>query len=247
MDFGFVFGLVFLLVIMGVVFVFLWKRIVFKTLASTTQRLEDLDRESFKKLEQAKKKLEEAETQAQEIVQQAKAEALTMRQEIIGSANAEKEQILQKAKACSEELIEQGESARHALIEEFEKKIDAESVKKAATLLAAALPDDIQQQLHTYLARTLLESGITQQKNIDIPKDVKEVKVSSAVTLTETEKKALLKIIKDKVSQNFSLREEVDKSLIAGFMVQIGSLILDGSLRHKIHQKVQELLNKEDE
>jgi len=247
MDFGFVFGLVFLLVVMGVVFVFLWKRIVFKTLASTTQRLEDLDQESVKKLEQAKKKLEEAEAQAQEIVQQAKTEALTMRQEIIVNANAEKEQILQKAKARSEELIDQGDNARRALIEEFEKKIAVESIKKASTLLGAAIPEDIQEQIHASLTKTLLESGITKQKNIDIPKDVKEVKVATAVALADAEKKALLKVLKDKVGKEFSLHETVDKNLIAGFMVQIGSLILDGSLRYKIHQKAQVLMNKEDE
>ena len=247
MDFGFVFGLVFLLVLMGVVFVFLWKRIVFKTLASTTQRLEDLDQESTKKLEQAKKKLEEAETQAAEILQQAKTEALTMRQEIIVNANAEKEQILQKAKARSEELIDQGESARRALIEEFEKKIAVESIKKASALLETALPDDIQKQVHASLTKKLLDSGITSQKNIDIPKDVKEAKISTAVALTDAEKKSLQKILKDKVGKDFSLHEIVDKNLIAGFMVQIGSLILDGSLRHKIHQKAQGLVNEEDE
>lgn len=247
MDFGFVFGLVLLLVIMGVVFVFLWKRIVFKTLASTTQRLEDLDQESLKKLEQAKKKLEEAESQARDILQQAKTEALTMRQEILANANAEKEQILQKAKARSEELIDQGESARQALIEEFEKKISVESVKKAASLLAQVIPEDIQEQLHASLTKTLLDSGISQQKNIDIPKDVKEVKITSAAALAEAEKKSLLKILKDKVGKDFSLHETIDKNLIAGFMVQIGSLILDGSLRHKIHQKAQEVMNKEDE
>ena len=88
MDIGFIFSVVFLLALVGVVFVFLWKHIVFKTFTSTTQRLEDLDQESFKHLEDAKKKLEEAETTAQETVQSAKDEALVMRQDILKNARS---------------------------------------------------------------------------------------------------------------------------------------------------------------
>ncbi|MBN3039862.1 MAG: F0F1 ATP synthase subunit delta [Candidatus Omnitrophica bacterium] len=245
MDIGLMISVVVLIVIFGVVFMFFWRKFVFNTLASTTQRLEDLDQDSLRLREEAKKKLEEAEAAAAQLLNKAKEEALAMRKDIMQNANEEKERVLQKAKAQSEDIIQQGEKTRHMLITELEKRIELESIKKAAQLLESTLPKDIRQQIHSHLVKDLLSAGLGGLKNMSVPEDLKEAKVVSAFELDAKEKKELVRILKDLTGKDFNISEEKDINLISGFMVVIGNLVFDGTLQYKIREKAKELVSKQ--
>jgi F-type H+-transporting ATPase subunit delta len=67
-----------------------------------------------------------------------------------------------------------------------------------------------------------------------VPEGLSEVKVVSAFNLTEAEEASLKLKLKEKLGFEVKLREEIDPTLICGLVVNIGSLILDGSLKFKI-------------
>lgn len=71
---------------------------------------------------------------------------------------------------------------------------------------------------------------------------ISSVRITSAVELTDEEKQKLIKKLES--MEKCSIRAEyfVDSSILGGLIVEIGGKIMDGSLRHRLHD-VKEVMN----
>ncbi len=65
--------------------------------------------------------------------------------------------------------------------------------------------------------------------------------VRSAIALTEDERRLLAARIERALGKRVVLEETVDASLLGGFVAQVGSLILDGSLDGQLHRMRERL------
>jgi len=226
-------------------FIFIFRRIINKNISSAVQHLDEISQDYVKRQDEADKKLEEAERLYKETVNKAKEEALRLRQDLLKQAQQEKDSIIQKAQAQAQDIIQQAEKTRYLLISELEKRIDSESVKKASEILGEVLPKDIGTQIHSYLVKEFINVALAKLDDLEVSQDVGEVKIVSAFDLGNKDKEALIKILKEKIGRGLKINEEIDSSLVAGFMVVLGNLVIDGSLRFKIGEKVKELTSKE--
>ena len=240
-----VFALIIFFVLMFFVFVFISRRIIDRNIGSAVKHLDQINQDYIRKEEEANKKLEEAERTYQETVSKAKEEALVTRQEMLKQAEQEKENIIQTAKANAQDIVQQAEKTRHLLISELEKRIDTESVKKASNLIGQVLPGDLRSQIHLQLVRDFIDKGLDKLEGLDVPSDLKEIKVVSSFSLDKKEKDKLAKVFKEKIKKEINLTEEINPDLVAGFMVVLGSLVIDGSLQFKISEKAKNLIGRE--
>ncbi|MBQ8928586.1 MAG: ATP synthase F1 subunit delta [Oscillospiraceae bacterium] len=69
---------------------------------------------------------------------------------------------------------------------------------------------------------------------------IAEVEVTSAVALTDAQRKALCETLGRKLSRKIRLHEQVDASLIGGMIVQYGDTRMDNSLRGQLSQFARE-------
>jgi F-type H+-transporting ATPase subunit delta len=70
-----------------------------------------------------------------------------------------------------------------------------------------------------------------------------EATVISAVPLTDSEKKTLLRKLEQRSSHSVHATYQVDPQLIGGLIVQMDDWMLDGSLRHKL-KEVKEVMGE---
>ena len=133
-------------------------------------------------------------------------------------------------------MIRQADNARLALLAELEEKINERSVIKALQMLSVALPENIRSEIHQRWVDDLISNSFEQLDRLKVPDDVKEAKVVSAFALSQKQKLALAAKIKEKLGYEVTLTEEKDPDIIAGLVVSIGDLFLDGSLRFKIQE-----------
>jgi len=61
-----------------------------------------------------------------------------------------------------------------------------------------------------------------------------KIKVSSAFSLTAEQTKSLTKNLKKRLNQDVDLDVIVDKTLIGGLVINVGNLVIDGSIRGKL-------------
>ena len=87
-----------------------------------------------------------------------------------------------------------------------------------------------------------MESVEEYQQLLDASERIVNAKVSSAVELTEEEKKKL--ISKLELMEKGKVRAEyfVDATLLGGLIVEVDGKVMDGSLRHRLHE-VKEVMN----
>nr|YP_010904264.1 ATP synthase CF1 subunit delta [Catenella fusiformis]WCH57515.1 ATP synthase CF1 subunit delta [Catenella fusiformis] len=85
---------------------------------------------------------------------------------------------------------------------------------------------------------TLLTSIISKYSNLAYKlNSITIAKVSTSITLTEEQQEALISKLKEMTeSKCVKLEINIDTSLIGGFMIQIGSKIIDTSLSGKLKQ-----------
>jgi ATP synthase F1 delta subunit len=101
------------------------------------------------------------------------------------------------------------------------------------------LPAELGDQMHTYWFDELCKQGLEELGRLNLPPDVAEAKVTTAYALKADQKEKLEKILKDKLSRPMKLSETVDKTLIMGVKITLGSVVVDGSLRHKIKETLK--------
>ena len=70
-----------------------------------------------------------------------------------------------------------------------------------------------------------------------------EVQVKSALQLTDKQRNAISRSMAKKLGKEVSITSEVDESLIAGAIIQIGDMVIDGSARGRL-DKLSTVLNK---
>lgn len=239
MGIGVIIGMIVVLagVFAGMV-VFLQK--FFKSEVTTaTTHLDTLMSETQAKEEQIQKQFEEAKRQSAEIVANAQKDGQQQRDAIIKQAEEDRHKMLTEAQAKIDEMIKQADNARLALLNEAEQKINERAVERAVEFLQAALPEEFRKEVHQRWVAGVIANSFEALDRLRIPQGITAVQATSAFALSDKERGALKAKLKEKLGFEVGLTEAVDPGVIAGLVVSIGSLVLDGSLKFAIQEKAR--------
>lgn len=118
------------------------------------------------------------------------------------------------------------------------------SKKERTTALETAFADSIPEKLLAFLAlltenghiRLLFECVKEYEALYQVSKHVSTAQVTSAVALTEKEKNALIRKLEALCGHTVLLACSTDKTLLGGMIVRVDGKVLDGSLKHRLHE-----------
>lgn len=218
---------------------FLLSRLLSKKVTDATKQIDEISRDYSHKEERLNQQLEEAKIKSQNIIREAQAEAEKLRAQNTKDLENQREAIINQARSQSEMIIQQADKSRQALIAELESRIQKEAINKACELMQVTLPEKFRQDVHLYWVKELLDDGFSQLKHLQFPDDINEIKITTAFPLTEEQRKILSKKIKDALGHDIQLKEETEPKVVAGLIISIGSLVLDGSLKNKIEEQAK--------
>lgn len=224
------------LVVMFIVMIWFMSKAMKSQVTSATSHLDELAGEYAKKEADVRKQLDDVKRQSQEIVANAQKEAAALKETLEKNIQEEKAKILAEAHQHADEVIKQADNARLALLADMNNRIDEKAVGRAVELLSESLPEDIRRDMHHAWFERLVDSSYENLDRLKIPDGTNEVKVISAFALDDGQRQRLKDKIQEKLGFDIALSEEVDQGIIAGLVVSIGSLFLDGSLKFKIEE-----------
>src|SRR3989338_4137400 len=185
-----------------------------RSVVSATSHVEEMTKENGKKEEEIKKQFAELKRQAQEILNNAQKDAQAKAEQILKEAQEEKTRIINTALGKSDEMLKQADSSCSTLLKELQNKIEEKALRRAEQLLQFSLSENTCKKIHGFWIDELISAGLQQLERLRIPENISQAEVSSA----------------------FTLDEKIDPQLIAGLVVNIGSVVFDGSLRFKIQE-----------
>lgn len=230
---------IFIQLIIFIALILMFRKIMTKNVVEATTHLDQMSREYAEKERQINKTLQEAKEKAQDTVLRAQDEAEKRKAQIIKDAEEERDTMLKTARSQSEEVIAHADKSRQLLLEEIEERIAKAAIVKACELIESSLSEEFKKEVHKRWVQDLIDSGFKGTGNLKIPQDIKEAKIISAFPLTDEQRKHIAKKLKDALDREIKLKEESDPKIVAGLIISVGSLVLDGSLKNKIQEKAK--------
>jgi len=240
--------MVFQLIIIQIVtfagLIFVLRLLFYRQLNFALRRLNILHEQNLAREEELKKELDNVRAQ---------------RDAELAKSREESEHILKAAKEKSEKIEEQflaqakEEAARvieHAKAEsvKFKNELESSYQENALNLSAEIVSRAFSDKDSEVLQRQLIDELTGEIKNIPLSQFTvksKSVKVKCAYPLQEKEKQELVKILSEKTNTPVELAIEDDSDVIAGLIIEIGVLTLDGSLKNKM-RKILSQIKKEN-
>jgi F0F1-type ATP synthase delta subunit len=216
--------------------IFIFLRLLFsRDLSAALKRLQELQRQNIEKEIALNKEFELAKQERQAEIEKGRDEAKKLKDLARQEAEKAKEQALLKAKQEAETLLAHAAQERELLKHQLSQQIEETSVNLALGMIRDIFSQEARQELQ----RELVDELITELRKIEKEKlkvETKKALVVSSYPLLDNQKNAVRTILQDTLGCPIELEEKTDTAIISGLIINLGGLILDGSLQNKLRK-----------
>ncbi len=239
------FQLIIVQVITFVLVVVALRKLFYTQASSELKRLQLLADESNKKVNTLRKKIEEAETEYQRKITQANEDARRIRDDSKKESDDLKGKTLEEARQETEKMIRFAQSKKDGLEKEMKNEIMGKSIDLSKGIIKQVLSAESLELIHEAMVAEMSH----QINNVDLSsldkKDIKEVEIITIFPLKKESRDILKTELCNKLNAEINLRERIDDSVVAGIIIRLGNLILDGSLANKLAAATEELQKRQ--
>ena len=220
--------------------VFLLQFLFSSHLKSALSRLNLLHEENLVKEEELNAELKRAKEESQAQVQRGKEDA----ELIIEEANKESGRLRldmeAQAKAQAAKIITEGQVEAERIKLSVVKNIQAQSIELACKLIGELLTEIDKAALQYEFANNIIqEISLLPQEQFSIKSS--QAKVTSSFPLLESQRQELTSALSNKMGNHVELIEELNVGLIGGLTVEVGGMIIDGTLKNKLQRIIAHL------
>ena len=216
------------------VLIFILKKFFFSETESAVNRLN----RDTEKVRAQQKELNDKIKQANEELEKRKAESEAlvrkMQEEAEEKVKEEKEKMINKARQEGEEIINKAQRTKDDIRKVLEKDM---AMKAVDFTVVVVLSDVLSQKAGKALHEQVLAEFFERLDGVDMEMILPEVDkagIATALAIEEKDKNRLAEILKKKLNRPIKIDASTDPKVIAGAVLQFGSLKLDGSLQSAI-------------
>lgn len=232
---GFIIFQVLFVVVLFVVMIQVWGRQTKKA----TEHLTGLNEDYMKKRDEVRKLTQEAEVQSRQLLDASQKEAAVQRRVVLEEADNLKTSILAQSRKESESIVAEAMKARDALLDEIHERTREQAVEQARRLLADILPEPLRLQIHEGFIAETARDNFAAIAALSLKEKVTDIQLVSAFAFKPDIRASLEACLEKLMGYAVPLRESLDSSLIAGFRLHLGHLVIDTSLALKLKEATQ--------
>lgn len=235
-----IFQLILMQVVIFILIVIGLRKLLYSKASVEIKRLQLMTDESSQKIEVLRGQIEEAKTEYKQTIAKAKEDA----RHLIADAQKEAEEL--RAKHLQETRRETDKMVRstQAQKESMEREIHSMSARKSIHFSKAIIKQVLTAGCLGATHDVMIEEISQQIGNIDLSQmsaDIKEAEIVTMFPLGNGKMEMIKKKLSSKLNREIELKEKIDDSLMAGILIKMGSLILDGSLANKLRIAADQL------
>jgi F-type H+-transporting ATPase subunit b len=203
-------------------------------------RLQELQQESLEKEEILNKEIERARSQAQSEIARSKEEARLIVE------NAKK-----AAERAGQDGVEQAQVQVRKVLNDATQQAQqiTASVTAEAAAKAVALAEELVTRIFTQRGWAAVHAELTREFLDEFAKVDKErlgapaakVEIITAGPLDASVRGKLDELLREKLGRGIAVEEKNDPALVMGVVLQMGGLVVDGSLRNKLRKAMDAL------
>jgi len=220
--------------------VFVLRKIMYSSSYLETRRLQLMNQENAKKASELQAKIEEAHKEYQAKIALAEDETKKLKIRAQEEVEKLKDEMLLKARQESEKIIEKAINSKEKMREELDMRINEKSIEQSLKLVKDILGANNLSLLH----EAFIDGAIQELIGVDIGRlqvNIDKGELITAEEISAEKKSRIVLALKEKLGKSISLEEKIDKNIIAGVCIKLGSLVIDASLSEKLHEALEAL------
>ena len=240
-----IFILVIVQIITFIVITLVMRKVLISSSYKETHRLQQLNDDNLQKSKELAEKILDAENEYREKMAQCDREVREMKAEARREIEELKEAIVAKGKAESDHMIAQAMSTKKEIRAEIESEMQGKSIAFSCKIFQKVLNAGEQKLVFDGLLESVFRDLNEIEKNdlkaVDLAGAGGIVEVKSSHPMGPAQKEKLEQILSAKLDQKIKTREEIDAKVISGIIIQLGSIVIDGSLSERFRRAAEEL------
>jgi F0F1-type ATP synthase delta subunit len=235
-----IFQLLLIQIVTFAALVFVLRKLLFTEANSEVKRLKVLNEENEKKAEELRQKVAQAQAEYEEKLKKAEEDIRRLKEEAQKEIENRHNEAVQRAKEEAEKIITQARNSKEKMRQEIKLELEGQMVGCACDLVKVSFDERFYKNIHEELMASIID-GLNHIDENKISAQLEHAQVVSPFSLTPEQKQEIKKIISKKASRPMDIKEEADKELIAGAVIKLGNLIIDGSLANRLEEARQRM------
>lgn len=225
--------LILIQVITFVVLAFLLHQFLYRQANRSLGRLQQLYQENREREEELKRRREETEQELRTTMARHQEEIGRLRAEAEAAGQKRQEELLAQAKEEGRRIVAEAEGKRERMRASLVSEMEEKAVGLASDIVGRVLTAQLAQRIHAHLIDELIEEiGKSDGRRPEL--DVETVEVAVPFPLTQTQQERLNMIFASNMGRSVTVKETIDEEIVAGMVVRMGNVVLDGSLKTKL-------------
>lgn len=225
---------IFVLIVIGL------RKLLYSKASVEIKRAQLMVDENNKKVEALRGQIEEARTEYKRTIAQAKEDAKKLMAEAQKEAEELRAKHLQETRREADKMLKAAQAKRESMERELHSMAARKSIHFSKAIIHQAFTAGCLGATHN----VMIEEISQQIVNIDLGQmreDIKEVEIVTVFPLEKGIKEMLRQKLSGKLNKEIELTEKIDDSVVAGILIKLGNLILDGSLANKLRIATEQL------
>jgi F0F1-type ATP synthase delta subunit len=205
-----------------------------------TTRVKQVEDEVRKKEEAIKREIEEHEKDFTAQKAEAERQLQDHREEAKREAARVKEQSIAEAKKESQKIIEQAHKNEQKIRDQIARQMEEKAVEYGGRVFKLVFSDLITGELNKQFIGELIDA-LNEIEKGSITVDSTEAEVITSHELAPEQRERLEGVLRDRFNDSATIKESTDAALLGGLILKMGSLEIDGSLRNRYKEAVNEV------
>ena len=204
------------------------------------KRMRRLSEQNAQKLQELNDKMIEAEKMYKDRIDAAEKDANRIRSEAKEEAGKQNEELLSKARSDAERMVQQALNSKEKIKEELELGLRQRALEQSFVLIRNVLNSRHMLLLH----QLFIQDVITDMRDIDVSRFKVAVDHGVLIMAHDVEpalREEIAEVLSVKIGRTILLESSIDDSLIAGIVVKLGNIVIDGSLQGRLKESCEAL------
>ncbi len=241
--------IVYLIIIQVLVFgalVFFLRKMIYSSSSSASSKIQHMSAEADRKAAELARQVAESENQCRQKIVEAEKAAQAKLNEADEESAQIKSGIIRKAQEEASGIVAQAHSAKDRMRREIEEEMRTKCVPLALKLLTTVLASGRSRLLHEAVIEEILREIGSQVKKSgwQISEDVTQAEIITPYPLPPILIKKMAETLSSFAGSQLVMKEVINHEVLAGCIIQVATLTIDGSLKRRLEDAAQEAISQ---
>ncbi|HTL47650.1 MAG TPA: F0F1 ATP synthase subunit delta [Verrucomicrobiae bacterium] len=215
---------------------FIMNRVLNTQAHQVTRQLMTISEEQDKKITELQKQAKDNELKAAQLINEARQEAERVKKEAREKADMILDQMQQQGRTEAEHIVSEAVKTRDAMRQEMVQQMEKKVVVRACQVVLEILSAEARKSAHEQMLCQLMEGGLQTLEKMDSREKIARVRIVSAFPLESGLRAKIEETVQKKLGHLPEIAEVVDEKLVAGLRIELGHLVLEGSLASRVKE-----------